>query len=323
MYSSRSRTLVMMPSYPYSKANYNHWKMDNASHGFLNLDKTLGMTSRAAVDCCAQWFPRRTRLGHTGTLDPLATGVLVVAIGQGTRLTDYVQNMTKTYCAGMRLGARSDTDDGEGTITVNNDSRAIEPALVQQTLSAFVGTIPQVPPAFSAAKVDGRRAYDLARRGADVDLTPRAVRIDGIEIIRYEYPDLDVLVRCGKGTYIRSLARDLGERLGCGAYLSSLRRTSIGPFHESAALPLDVDPGVGRCSLLDLSWALHDLPRVTVTEAAAELLVFGQAIAWTGGEACGDVAIFDTAGALVGAGKIDQGRFLRHKKRSWPNPAPA
>lgn len=297
--------------------------MDKSHNGFLILDKPLGMTSRAAVDCCAQWFPRRTRLGHTGTLDPLATGVLVVAVGQGTRLTDYVQGMTKTYRAGIRLGAKSDTDDGEGTITVNQEAALIERATVQHAVAAFVGTIAQVPPAYSAAKVEGRRAYELARRGTEVDLTPRPVRIDAIEMLRYEYPDLDVEVRCGKGTYIRSLARDLGERLGCGAYLYSLRRTRIGPFGESAALPLNVDPDLGRRSLLDLSWALRDLPRVTVTDGDAERLVCGQALAWTGAEAPGEVAIFDTADSLVGVGQIDEEDNLMPRRMFWRQPGQA
>jgi tRNA pseudouridine55 synthase len=304
-------------------ATYNHGKMDKTNHGFLILDKPLGMTSRAAVDCCAQWFPRRMRLGHTGTLDPLATGVLVVAVGQGTRLTDYVQGMTKTYRAGIRLGARSDTDDGEGNITADEGAGPLPLAEVQGALSSFVGVIAQVPPAFSAAKLEGRRAYDLARRGAEVDLAARPVRIDVIELVRYDYPDLSIDVHCGKGTYIRSLARDLGERLGCGAYLTSLRRTSIGPFHESAALPLNVDPDVGRRSLLDLSFALGDLPRVTVTAADAERLVHGQALAWAGAEASGEVAIFDAAGALVGAGEIEEHQRLRPKKMFWRNPAQA
>ena len=297
--------------------------MDKTNHGFLILDKPLGMTSRAAVDCCAQWFPLWTRLGHTGTLDPLATGVLVVAVGQGTRLTHYVQSMTKTYRAGIRLGARSDTDDGEGNITVDEGAGSLPLAEVQGALSSFVGVIPQVPPAFSAAKLEGRRAYDLARRGATVDLAARPVRIDAIELVRYDYPGLSIDVHCGKGTYIRSLARDLGERLGCGAYLTSLRRTSVGPFHESAALPLIVDPDVGRRSLVDLSLALGDLPRVTVTDADAERLVHGQTLAWAGAEASGEVAIFNSAGTLVGAGAIEEHQRLRPKKMFWRNPGQA
>lgn len=288
--------------------------MDTSSSGFLILEKPLGMTSRAAVDRAARWFGRGTRLGHTGTLDPLATGVLVLAVGLGTRLTDHVQRMAKTYRAGIRLGARSDTDDGEGTITVDENAAPQERAAVEQALQKFVGTIAQVPPAYSAAKVAGRRAYVLARRGAEVELTPRQVRIDAIQLLRYEYPDLDVEVRCGKGTYIRSLARDLGERLGCGAYLQSLRRTRIGPFDESEAVSLDAERDAARNALLDLSWALADLPRVTVSASDAERLVQGQALAWTGAHPPGDVAAFDEQQRLVGVTRIDEEGRLRPLK---------
>ena len=279
--------------------------------GFLILDKPLGMTSRAAVDRAARWFPRGTRLGHTGTLDPLATGVLVVAVGLGTRLTDYVQRMTKTYRAGIRLGARSDTDDAEGTISTSDGATRLDGTYVERTLQEFVGTVVQVPPAFSAAKVGGRRAYVLARRGAEVELAPRQVRIDAIEVRSFAYPDLDVEIRCGKGTYIRSLARDLGQRLGGGAYLQSLRRTRIGPFAESAALSMETERAVAERSLLELSWALTDLPRVEVTLADAQRLVHGQALPWTGAPASGEVAVFDANQQLVGVGRIDDKRRLR------------
>src|SRR5262249_45363855 len=161
---------------------------------------------------------RGTRLGHTGTLDPLATGVLVLCVGSATRLADYVQRMSKTYRSLFRLGARSDTDDADGAVTPVAGAAAPEPAALEACLRQFVGTIEQVPPAYSAAKVTGQRAYDLARRGREVSLQARAVQVHGIEVLRYDYPELEVEVRCGKGTYIRALARDLGARLGCGAY---------------------------------------------------------------------------------------------------------
>ncbi len=291
--------------------------MDVVDSGFLILDKPLGMTSRGAVDCCAQWFPRRARLGHTGTLDPLATGILVIAVGLGTRLTDYVQRMAKTYRAGIRLGARSDTDDAEGTIIAQEGAAPLERAAVDEALQTFVGAIAQVPPAYSAVKVEGRRAYALARRGAEVELTPRQVRIDAISLLRYEYPDLDVEVRCGKGTYIRALARDLGERLGCGAYVQSLRRTRVGPFDESAALTLDADRETARRALLDLSWALRDLPRVAIASAEAQRLARGQALPWTGIEPAGEVAVWDEHSQLIGVGRIDDERRLCPAKMLW------
>src|SRR4051794_35563280 len=180
-------------------------------HGLLVLDKPVGITSRDAVDRALGWFPPKTRVGHTGTLDPLASGVLVLCVGRATRLTEYVQAMGKTYVADVMLGGRSATDDAEGPITLVAVHRIPDRAAVEEALSHFVGRIEQVPPAYSAAKVGGRRAYDLARRGADVALAPRTVRVDAIDVRAFDYPRLTLEVRCGKGTYVRSLARDLGE----------------------------------------------------------------------------------------------------------------
>ena len=174
--------------------------------GLLVLDKPGGVTSRDAVNQALRWFPRGARVGHTGTLDPLATGVLVLCLGAATRLAEYVQAMSKTYLARIRLGARSGTDDADGTVTPAESATAPDAQAVTAGLAGFVGFIDQTPPAFSAAKVAGRRAYDLARRGQDFDLRPRKVRVYAIDLLQYEYPWLDVEVRCGKGTYIRSLA---------------------------------------------------------------------------------------------------------------------
>src|SRR5262249_20271286 len=150
--------------------------------GFLVIDKPAGITSRDAVDRAQGWFPRGTKLGHTGTLDPLATGVLVLAVGRGARLTEYVQQMDKTYHAGVVLGARSDTDDAAGNIPPVDGAAVPERAAVEGVLAEFVGEIDQVPPAYSAAKVTGRRAYALARQGEEVNLRPRKVRVYGIDL---------------------------------------------------------------------------------------------------------------------------------------------
>ena len=198
--------------------------------GLLVIDKPTGMTSRTAVDRASGWFPRKTRIGHTGTLDPLASGVLVLCIGLATRLTEYVQCMSKVYRAGVTFGASSNTDDAEGAVTPT--PHVLVPARqdVERALASFVGAIQQVPPAYSAAMVSGRRAYDLARQGKEVSLTPRTVVVHAIDVLGYEYPHLEIEVRCGKGTYIRSLARDLGEELGCGGFIASLRRLAVGCF---------------------------------------------------------------------------------------------
>src|SRR4051812_37661406 len=208
--------------------------MDNLS-GVLNLDKPGGMTSRDVVDLVAKPL-RKVKVGHAGTLDPLASGVLVVCVGAATRLIEYVQGMPKTYRTVVRLGARSDTLDADGRIEVEADPRVPTEADVLEALAAQVGTIEQVPPQFSALKVEGRRAYDLARAGQAVALAARPVRVDRIELISYAWPRLEFTVDCGSGTYIRSIARDVGEALGCGGLIEVLVRTRIGPFLQADAL---------------------------------------------------------------------------------------
>src|SRR5262245_26206394 len=263
-------------------------------NGLLVIDKPQGITSRQAVDRAQRWFDRGTRLGHTGTLDPLATGVLVLCAGSATRLTEFVQDMGKTYFTTIRLGATSDTDDADGTVTPVKVEEPPARARVDAALTGFVGAIDQVPPAFSAAKVAGVRAYDLARQGHDVALRPRRVRIDGIDVRRFEDPELDLEVRCGKGTYIRSLARDLGARLGTGGLVQVLRRTRVGPFRVEDAVPLDAE----TVRLLPLSAAVAELPSTTVDDRDALALRNGRAVPGPAGED-GELAVFDGAGRLV------------------------
>ena len=173
--------------------------------GLLVVDKPGGMTSRDAVNRAMAWFPRGHALGHTGTLDPLATGVLVLCAGQATRLAEYVQAMEKSYRTTLRLGQRSSTDDADGDIRTVAVGPSPPETGIREALRAFIGDIEQVPPAFSAAKITGQRAYDLARAGRAVALEPRRVHVYDIHMLDYQYPRLELDVRCGKGTYIRSL----------------------------------------------------------------------------------------------------------------------
>jgi tRNA pseudouridine55 synthase len=175
-------------------------------------------------------LPRGTKIGHAGTLDPLASGVLVALIGKGTKLSDRVMGLPKQYEASIRLGASSATDDAEGPLTRCERFAVPDEATVRAALSRFVGSIEQMPPAFSALKVGGRRACDRTRDGETVVLKPRTIRIDSIELLSYAWPDVAIRMDCGKGTYVRSLARDVGAALGMGGYLSALRRTRVGPF---------------------------------------------------------------------------------------------
>ncbi len=199
-------------------------------NGFLVIDKPGGMTSRAVVNRVQLWFPRRTKIGHTGTLDPLATGVLVLCIGTATKLADRVQAMAKQYETRVRFGATSNTDDADGVVVESPSAPIPTREAIEQLLPQFVGMIEQLPPQFSALKVQGQRAYELARRGTEVALQARPVRVDSIQLVNYEWPWLDLIIDCGKGTYVRSIARDLGERLQVGGLVQSLRRTRVGPF---------------------------------------------------------------------------------------------
>jgi tRNA pseudouridine55 synthase len=279
-------------------------------HGLLVLDKPPGLTSRDALDRAARWFPRKTKVGHAGTLDPLATGVLVLAVGQATRLIEYVQALPKVYRTRIRLGATSDTDDADGTVTPNPAAGPVEEIRVRTALSAFHGEISQTPPAYSAARVEGRRAYDLARRGADVALAPRTVRIDRIDLREYRWPDLELEVYCGRGTYIRSIARDLGRALGVGGYVTVLRRLRIGPFAVEDAVTLGTDSETARGKLLPMAAAVGHLRAVRVTADEAGRLRTGQTIAADGED---EVAVFDEVGGLVAVGTVTGGRLKPEK----------
>jgi tRNA pseudouridine55 synthase len=280
--------------------------------GLLVLDKPAGITSRDAVDRALRWFGRKTKVGHTGTLDPFATGVLVLCLGGATRLAEYVQRMGKTYRSTFTLGATSDTDDVDGTITPVPGAGDPGGKAVLEALASFVGAIEQVPPAYSAAKIGGRRAYALARKGEDVALSAKTVQVYGIDVLRYQWPALEVEIRCGKGTYVRSLARDVGTALGCGAYVSVLRRTRVGPFSADDALSLDADAETARSKILPPALALAELPRVVLGANDARRLRNGQAIRVTATEE-GETAVCDEQGSVIAVGVVE-GRELRPTK---------
>jgi tRNA pseudouridine55 synthase len=282
-------------------------------HGFLVVDKPSGLTSRDAVNRAQGWFPRRARLGHTGTLDPLATGALVLAIGNATRFSEYVQEMDKVYRTRLVLGATSDSDDADGTLTAVAGAEPPERTAIDRAIYSLVGEIEQVPPAYSAAKVSGRRAYDLARRGEEVELQPRRVRVHAIEVQAYDYPRLDLEVRCGKGTYIRSLARDLGEQLGCGAYVEMLRRMRVGPFEAADGIGLDADSAMARGRLLPIEEGLAQLPRITLDSAVVDKLRHGQSVPLNVGQDSDpvrEVAVFVEGGQLIGVATANPARRL-------------
>ncbi len=205
--------------------------------GFLNINKPEGKTSFNIV----AWFRRVTQekhVGHAGTLDPIATGVLPICFGQATRVVQFLTDNSKTYLAQIELGTATDTFDREGKIIQHGDTSGITSTLIEKALIPFHGSIEQVPPIYSALKHRGRRYYELARAGMPIKLKPRRVEIINLELVDYQPPLITINVECSKGTYIRSLAHDLGQHLGCGAHLKNLVRLRCGPFHIEGALSL-------------------------------------------------------------------------------------
>jgi tRNA pseudouridine55 synthase len=206
--------------------------------GLVIVDKAGGMTSHDVVARVRRLAGTR-KVGHAGTLDPMATGVLVLGLDRATRLLGHLMLTDKAYDATVRLGAATTTDDAEGEVIASASTEGITEQQVREALAGFVGDIEQVPSAVSAIKVDGRRAYDRVRAGEQVELQPRSVRIDSIEVHEVDGDDVRITVRCSSGTYIRAIARDLGERLGVGGHLVALRRTAVGPYALDVAHTLE------------------------------------------------------------------------------------
>ncbi len=252
-------------------------------HGWFLVDKPLGITS-AAVVAVVRRALNAMKAGHGGTLDPLATGVLPIALGEATKTVSYVMDGQKAYRFTIRWGEQRTTDDAEGEVLASSDVRPSEDA-IRAKLPEFVGAIEQVPPTFSAIKLGGERAYALARAQVPVVLPPRQVTIERFELV--DCPDSDHAVfevRSGKGAYMRSLARDLAVGLGTVGYVSALRRISVGSFTESMAIPLDNVDGLRHSGalfehVLPVGAALADIPAVSLTEAEARRLRHGQPIA--------------------------------------------
>ncbi len=222
-------------------------------HGVLAVDKGEGLSSGGAVARVRRALGRDVRVGHAGTLDPFATGLLLILAGDATRLSDLGMTLEKTYVAHVRLGVTTATLDTEVPISERADPGPYRPGALHEALDALTGRIEQVPPAYSALKVDGRRAYDLARKGREVALAPRSVVVHRIMVLAVRWPDVVLRIRCGKGTYIRSLARDLGVALGVPAMLTALRRTAIGSFGVDSALPVGVQ--FDGASVTERAWS--------------------------------------------------------------------
>ncbi|NIS78808.1 MAG: tRNA pseudouridine(55) synthase TruB [Anaerolineales bacterium] len=269
--------------------------------GLLIVDKPVGPTSHKIVTLVRRGMGIR-KVGHAGTLDPRASGVLVLCLGPATRLSEYLSTSSKRYEAVVRFGAATQTYDSEGQIIRKTDKVPTR-AEVEALLPTFRGEIEQVPPPFSAIKVRGKKAYELARQGEDVDLEPRTVTIHLLEILSYKQPDLVLDVECTAGTYIRSLAHEFGERLSCGAHLAKLRRTKAGPFTLEDAVPLpklEVGFLTGKWEqyVRPAADALPDTPIISLDGERLERIRFGHRIPADHG-ATGIARAIDTEGKLV------------------------
>ena len=292
-------------------------KKGNPVHGWLVLDKPLNMTSTQAVGAIRRAFNAQ-KAGHAGTLDPLATGILPIALGEATKTVPFAVDGQKAYRFTVRWGAETTTDDTEGAV-LNTSGVRPSRAQIEALLPRFHGQVMQVPPQFSAIKIDGERAYDLARGGETVVLEARPVIIERLALI--DQPDDSTSVfeaECGKGTYVRAIARDMGRILGCFGHVIALRRTRVGPFTEARAITLEAidtaakleDGGEKLASLLaPIESALSDLPELMVSPNDAASLVRGQAILIRGRDApvLSGPAFATSKGRLIALGELDKG----------------
>lgn len=285
-------------------------------HGVLPVDKPVGPTSHDAVAAVRRAL-RTRQVGHTGTLDPFASGLLLVCVGPATRLAEYFAPLPKTYVATMRLGEATDTDDHTGEVISSSDAwRDLAREQIEAALAAQVGTIAQLPPAYSAKKVDGQRMYAVARAGGEVERTPVTVTIYRIRIVSIDLPDVVFEVECGSGTYIRAIARDAGEALGTGGHLTALRRTRIGPHDVARAVPMDRlgEAELVRAAMLAPAESVSHLPRVMADVRGEADLRFGRAVAAPEGFAAdGAVAVLSADGDLLAVGEAADG-FVRPRK---------
>jgi tRNA pseudouridine55 synthase len=250
--------------------------------GFLNVNKARGYTSTDVVRRVKRLTGQR-KIGHCGTLDPDATGVLAVCLGSATRFAEAVVDAGKTYRLTVRLGAATNTYDASGTVTREADASAVTRRDVEAVLERFRGEIRQVPPMFSALKLGGRPLYELARRGIEVERVPRTVRVDRLELVEWAAPEFTVEVECGRGFYARSMANDIGEALGNAAHMTALERRRAGPFRIEDSMTIEgleavVKLGNWTESLLPPDFVLQDLPKVVLDPLAEEQLVHGQTI---------------------------------------------
>lgn len=283
--------------------------------GVLLLDKASGMTSNDALQKARRLY-NAAKAGHTGTLDPLATGLLPLCFGEATKFAGELLDADKTYVAGVRLGTTTDTADAEGRVLETRPVSVTE-AQVREVLSRFVGAIEQVPPMHSALKRDGKPLYEYARAGIEVERAARKVTIHGIDLLGFDGARFDIEVSCSKGTYIRTLAADVGAALGCGAHLDALRRTRIGDLRLDGAATLAeleaLAPAQREARLAPAEALLADLPRADLTAADAARIRHGQGVRWTA-PAGSRLRLYAAGGAFLGLGEVAADGWLNPRR---------
>jgi len=292
--------------------------------GILVVDKPAGMSSNALLQRVKGIYVAR-KAGHTGSLDPLATGVLPLCFGEATKLSQYLLGADKEYETTLALGATTDTGDADGRVLGQRSAAAVDEGAIEDVLARFCGPIRQLPPMYSALKRDGVPLYKLARRGQEVEREPREVTIHALEMLGFEPGEqarLRLRVRASKGTYVRTLAEDIGEALGCGAHVAELRRTACGPFTASESVPLARLQALREAGasaeldalLLPLERAVEHLPVVRVGEASCVYLTQGQAVMVTEVPGRGLVRIAGADGAFRGIGEITDDRRVAPRR---------
>ena len=294
-------------------------------HGWLILDKPPGKTSTTAVAILKRLSAAK-KVGHAGTLDPLASGVLPIAFGEATKTVSFVMDGRKVYRFKVRWGIETNTDDSEGSAVSTSDTRP-SPDSIRAVLGQFTGTIEQTPPKFSALKIGGERAYDLARENEAVTLAPRMIEVYRLSLIETLIDSAIFEAECGKGTYVRALARDIGRTLGCLGHVSELRRTRVGAFSEENSITIEALERLGETgpdgflsAVLPVEASLSNVPAVSVSRADADRLVLGQAVLLRGRDApvIEGVVSVSAQGSLVALAEIEQGSL--HPRRIFHLP---
>jgi tRNA pseudouridine55 synthase len=280
-------------------------------NGWIVLDKGVGMTSTHAVAAVKRALLAK-KAGHAGTLDPLASGILPIALGEATKTVPFVMDGRKSYVFTVAWGMETNTDDAEGEV-VERTGRAPDRAAIEALLPRFIGSVEQVPPRFSAIKIQGERAYDLARDGEEVELQARTVEIDRLAVVAHEGDRTVLEADCGKGTYVRAIARDLGRALGCLGHISALRRIRVGPFSEEEAVVVD-EVATVPTALRPVESALSELPSVAVSREMATRLMRGQPVILRGRDSPLAGKIYATLnGVLVAVGDVERGELVPHR----------